>query len=60
MKPFAGYKQKYKAQKTDHVGGFSKGVSTYDKLIARNANRSHKKATRQALKNWIKLAEWKN
>lgn len=45
---------KEKASKTDHVGGYSKGVSAYDKLIARNVNRSKKKAYRQQLKKELK------
>lgn len=39
-----------RAYKTDHVPGRYKGVSSYDKLITKNANRSHKKAYRQQLK----------
>lgn len=38
---------KFKAEKTDQVGGYSKGVSTYDKLITKNANRSRTKSARQ-------------
>ncbi|GGH28341.1 hypothetical protein FAZ19_19760 [Sphingobacterium alkalisoli] len=42
---------KLKAVKTDHVPGASKGVSKYDKLITKNANRSGKKSLRQRVKN---------
>lgn len=45
---------KFKATKTDLVPGTSKGVSKYDKLITRNANRSKKKALRQSVKLLIK------
>ncbi len=45
---------KEQASKTDHVGGYSKGVSAYDKLITKNANRSKKKAYRQQLKKELK------
>lgn len=41
---------KSRASKTDHVGGFSKGVSRYEKLITKNANRALKKAFRQKQK----------
>jgi hypothetical protein len=43
MKPYSNNRQKLKADKTDHVSGMSKGVSGYDKLVTRNANRSFKK-----------------
>lgn len=45
---------KLKAEKTDHVGGYSKGVSEYDKLITRNSNRAMKKGARQESKINIK------
>lgn len=45
--------QKFKAVKTDHVGGYSKGVSQYDKLTTKNANRSMKKSARQEAKRAI-------
>jgi hypothetical protein len=45
---------KLKAEKTDHVGGYSKGVSGYDKLITRNSNRAMKKGARQESKINIK------
>lgn len=45
---------KLKAEKTDHVGGYSKGVSRYDKLITKNANRAMKKGARQESKKNLK------
>lgn len=52
MKPYAKTPavHKERASKTCHVAGYSKGVSKYDKLITKNANRSRKKAYRQQLK----------
>lgn len=51
MKPLLRDKKqgtpKLKAEKTDHVGGYSKGVSDYDKLTTRNANRAMTKSARQ-------------
>ncbi len=47
---------KDRATKTDHVPGKAKGVSKYDKLLSRNANRSLKKGMRQKLKKEIKEA----
>lgn len=43
-----------KAEKTDHVGGYSKGVSNYDKLTTRNANRAMTKGARQESKRNLK------
>lgn len=47
------YDMKHRASKTDHVSGYSKGVSAYDKLITTNANRSLKKRIRQRHKKEI-------
>jgi len=41
---------KYKAVRTDHVSGYSKGVSDFDKLTSKNANRAVKKSARQQAK----------
>lgn len=58
MKPLLKDKQqrhpKWRAEKTDHVGGFSKGVSNYDKLTTRNANRTMTKGARQETKKEIR------
>ena len=58
MKPFVKSKQKgtgkFKAQKTDHVDGYSKGVSRYDKLVTKNANRGMAKGARQEAKKEIR------
>lgn len=48
---------KFKATKTDHVPGEAKGLSSWDKLVTKNANRSKKKALRRKLKNQIKNYE---
>jgi hypothetical protein len=45
---------KFKATHTYLVPGKWKGVSAYDKLITKNANRSKKKALRQKIKLDIK------
>lgn len=42
---------KYKADRPDGIPGSSKGISEYDKLIVKNANRSRKKGARQQFKN---------
>lgn len=49
-----GRERKTFAHKTDHVGGYSKGVSKYDKLVTKNANRGLKKSTRQKVIREIK------
>jgi hypothetical protein len=54
MKPYSNNRQKLKADKTDHVSGMSKGVSGYDKLVTRNANRSFKKQERVKAENEIR------
>lgn len=56
LKPYAKEVRpmKEKAAKTGYVGGFSKGVSRYDKLVTKNANRALKKSYRQQLKNETK------
>ncbi len=56
MPPYATTPSVFKdrATKTCHVNGFMKGVSKYDKLITKNANRSLKKSIRQQLKNELK------
>ena len=46
---------KFKASKSEYVGGYSKGVSAYDKLITKNANRSIKKSMRQLNKKLCKI-----
>jgi hypothetical protein len=54
MKPLVRDKHqgdpKFKAVKTDHVNGYAKGVSQYDKLTTKNANRSKTKGARQQAK----------
>ena len=59
MAPYAKTKgvPKFKAHKTDHVGGYSKGVSKADKLNTKNANRSFKKGARQQGKKLVSLRE---
>lgn len=56
LKPFAKEVRplKYYARKTDLVSSFQKGVSRYDKLVTKNANRSIKKAKRRQDKNELK------
>jgi hypothetical protein len=58
MKPLLRDKKqgepKLKAEKSDHVGGYSKGVSQYDKLTTRNANRGMTKGVRQESKRNLK------
>lgn len=54
LTPYATTPFKFKATKTCHVGGNMKGVTDYDKLVTRNANRSLKKGIRQAAKLMIK------
>ena len=44
---------KAKATKTDHVGGYNKGVSKFDKLLTRNCNRAQKKKVRRLAKKQI-------
>jgi hypothetical protein len=53
MKPYSNNNTKLQAEKTDHVSGYSKGVSKTDKLVTRNANRSFKKQERTIAKKEI-------
>ena len=59
MAPYAKTKgvPKFKAHKTAHVDGYSKGVSKADKLNTKNANRSFKKGARQQGKKLLSLRE---
>ena len=59
MTPYSKSKwvPKFKASKTSHVGGYSKGVSKADKLNTKNANRSFKKGARQQGKKLVSLRE---
>lgn len=52
LRPYAVERKpiKYTADKTEYVPGTLKGVSKFDKLITKNANRAIKKAFRQRLK----------
>lgn len=54
MKAYSNGSPKIYPQKTEHVPGTSKGVSSTDKLVTRNANRSFKKAERRSAKKMIK------
>jgi len=57
MKPYLKDKQqgspKFKTVHNDGTSGFAKGISAYDKLTTRNANRSRKKAAQQEAKRKI-------
>jgi hypothetical protein len=53
MKPYSNNNYKVYAEKTDHVSGYSKGVSKTDKLLTRNENRSFKKQERVKAKKEI-------
>ena len=57
MKPYLPNKAqgspKFKVEHCDHVPGFAKGISKFNKLEIKNANRSRKKAARQEAKNII-------
>ena len=59
MAPYAKTKgvPKFKAHKTDHVSGYSKGVSKADKLNTKNANIGFKKGARQQGKKLVSLRE---
>ncbi len=44
---------KFVPERTDHVSGYSKSLSKYEKLVTKNANRSMKKKVRQKVKKEI-------
>ena len=58
MKPYTKDKHmgapKFKAERPSGINGGAKGISAYDKLVIKNANRSRKKSKRQESKKIIK------
>lgn len=46
---------KHRTVKSKHVDGYTKGVSNYDKLTTKNANRAMTKGARQQSKRQLKF-----
>lgn len=55
LTPYTGKSTyKFEPERSEYVPGTSKGVSKYEKLVTKNANRSMKKSVRAKIKLLIK------